>query len=114
MLKKHNYFAFIALNVWKCTKNVVSLHRILHDGRKRLVGELSVRLDSHVQDDNTVDPLAQSVEHHTFNVGVLGSNPKRITLTKESPRRALLCVCIYGCDITIKVRVHYFIYRSLR
>ena len=25
------------------------------------------------------DPLAQSVEHHTFNVGVLGSNPKRIT-----------------------------------
>ena len=26
-----------------------------------------------------VDPLAQSVEHNTFNVGVLGSNPKRIT-----------------------------------
>lgn len=26
------------------------------------------------------DPLAQLVEHHTFNVGVLGSNPKRITL----------------------------------
>ena len=25
------------------------------------------------------DPLAQLVEHHTFNVGVLGSNPKRIT-----------------------------------
>ena len=25
------------------------------------------------------DPLAQSVEHNTFNVGVLGSNPKRIT-----------------------------------
>ena len=29
------------------------------------------------------DPLAQSVEHHTFNVGVLGSNPKRITPKKE-------------------------------
>ena len=28
-----------------------------------------------------VDPLAQSVEHNTFNVGVLGSNPKRITRT---------------------------------
>jgi hypothetical protein len=27
------------------------------------------------------DPLAQLVEHHTFNVGVLGSNPKRITKT---------------------------------
>ena len=27
-----------------------------------------------------VDPLAQSVEHNTFNVGVLGSSPKRITL----------------------------------
>ena len=26
-----------------------------------------------------VDPLAQLVEHNTFNVGVLGSNPKRIT-----------------------------------
>ena len=30
------------------------------------------------------DPLAQSVEHHTFNVGVLGSNPKRIT--KKNPQ----------------------------
>ena len=28
------------------------------------------------------DPLAQSVEHNTFNVGVLGSNPKRITNRK--------------------------------
>ena len=28
---------------------------------------------------NEVDPLAQSVEHNTFNVGVLGSSPKRIT-----------------------------------
>ena len=29
---------------------------------------------------NKVDPLAQSVEHNTFNVGVLGSSPKRITV----------------------------------
>ena len=29
-----------------------------------------------------VDPLAQSVEHNTFNVGVLGSSPKRITEIK--------------------------------
>ena len=27
----------------------------------------------------TDDPLAQLVEHNTFNVGVLGSSPKRIT-----------------------------------
>ena len=26
-----------------------------------------------------IDSLAQSVEHNTFNVGVLGSSPKRIT-----------------------------------
>ncbi len=26
-----------------------------------------------------IDSLAQQVEHNTFNVGVLGSNPKRIT-----------------------------------
>ena len=31
-----------------------------------------------------VDPLAQSVEHNTFNVGVLGSSPKRIT--EENPQ----------------------------
>jgi hypothetical protein len=29
------------------------------------------------------DPLAQLVEHNTFNVGVLGSSPKRITKGKE-------------------------------
>ena len=28
---------------------------------------------------NIGDPLAQLVEHNTFNVGVLGSSPKRIT-----------------------------------
>ena len=33
---------------------------------------------------NKVDPLAQSVEHNTFNVGVLGSSPKRIT--KNNPQ----------------------------
>ena len=28
---------------------------------------------------NRFDSLAQQVEHNTFNVGVLGSSPKRIT-----------------------------------
>ena len=31
------------------------------------------------------DSLAQLVEHNTFNVGVLGSNPKRIT--KKNAKR---------------------------
>ena len=34
---------------------------------------------------NKVDPLAQQVEHNTFNVGVLGSSPKRITLREAPP-----------------------------
>ena len=35
------------------------------------------------------DPLAQLVEHNTFNVGVLGSSPKRIT------KRALVRVSFF-------------------
>ena len=31
-----------------------------------------------------LDPLAQLVEHNTFNVGVLGSSPKRITPSKDA------------------------------
>ena len=34
------------------------------------------------------DPLAQLVEHNTFNVGVLGSSPKRIT--KKGTRKGVL------------------------
>ena len=30
-----------------------------------------------------IDSLAQQVEHNTFNVGVLGSSPKRITKNKR-------------------------------
>ena len=33
------------------------------------------------------DSLAQQVEHNTFNVGVLGSNPKRITEERFSEMR---------------------------
>ena len=47
------------LKIWLIQKNVVPLHP--------LYGKIKV------------DPLAQSVEHNTFNVGVLGSSPKRIT-----------------------------------
>ena len=31
-----------------------------------------------------IDSLAQQVEHNTFNVGVLGSSPRRITRKSES------------------------------
>ena len=42
------------------------------------------------------DPLAQLVEHNTFNVGVLGSNPKRITSRRESAMVLFFCfgICI--------------------
>ena len=46
-------------------ENVVSLHSLL-------------RIESIIG-----DPLAQLVEHNTFNVGVLGSSPKRITPRKR-------------------------------
>ena len=41
---------------------------------------MAVRLCEFESHPPYFDPLAQSVEHNTFNVGVLGSNPKRITL----------------------------------
>ena len=31
-----------------------------------------------------IDSVAQQVEHNTFNVGVLGSSPRRITKTRLS------------------------------
>ena len=50
----------------------------------------------------STDPLAQSVEHNTFNVGVLGSNPKRITKNnpQETKYQLLADFCIY--------KVHHF------
>ncbi len=33
----------------------------------------------HPQIAKTVDSVAQQVEHNTFNVGVLGSSPSRVT-----------------------------------
>ena len=34
-----------------------------------------------------IDSLAQQVEHNTFNVGVLGSSPRRITKRKAKRRQ---------------------------
>jgi hypothetical protein len=47
--------------IWMFQKKIVPLH------------SLSKR-------KSRIDPLAQLVEHNTFNVGVLGSNPKRVTI----------------------------------
>ena len=41
-----------------------------------------IPLHSLLRDKANGDPLAQLVEHNTFNVGVLGSSPKRITKQK--------------------------------
>ena len=38
---------------------------------------------SHLRDNPNDDSLAQLVEHNTFNVGVLGSSPRRITKGTE-------------------------------
>ena len=41
-------------------------------------------------DAKRIDSLAQQVEHNTFNVGVLGSSPKRITKESESYTKVTL------------------------
>ena len=48
------------------------------------------------------DSLAQLVEHNTFNVGVLGSNPKRIT-QREVFGTSFFCALRYRsiCSIIV-------------
>ena len=44
---------------------------------------------------NRIDSLAQQVEHNTFNVGVLGSSPKRITqIIRELLKSDSLFLCL--------------------
>ena len=40
---------------------------------------------------DVLDSLAQLVEHNTFNVGVLGSSPKRITRKREMTNECDFC-----------------------
>ena len=47
-------------------------------------------LSLHSLNSNKDDSLAQQVEHNTFNVGVLGSSPKRITKESESYTKVTL------------------------
>ena len=51
------------------------------------------------------DSLAQQVEHNTFNVGVLGSSPRRIT-EKASGNRGLFCLCILRLNPEMQPPVH--------
>ena len=50
------------------------------NSRKSITFAPAIRKKKHYR----FDSLAQQVEHNTFNVGVLGSSPKRITKEKES------------------------------
>ena len=56
-----------------------------------------IPLHSLLRDKANGDPLAQLVEHNTFNVGVLGSSPKRITKNnpQETEYQSLADFCIY-------------------
>ena len=54
------------------------------------------------------DSLAQQVEHNTFNVGVLGSSPKRIT--KRSIKKAPLFFYSFGSKPSKKPQSHLFIF----
>ena len=51
-------------------------------------------MHSHYKSNAQDDSLAQLVEHNTFNVGVLGSSPRRITETirkiKQIPDNQIL------------------------
>ena len=51
------------------------------------------------------DSLAQQVEHNTFNVGVLGSSPRRIT-KEASGNRSLFCLCILRLNPEMQPPVH--------
>ena len=44
------------------------------------------------------DSLAQLVEHNTFNVGVLGSSPKRITKESSDYLRQIVAFFVFICN----------------
>ncbi len=54
-----------------------------------------------------LDSLAQQVEHNTFNVGVLGSSPRRIT-EKKSALQFCKAGFVFG-DITFPFSMSFFV-----
>ena len=57
-----------------------------------------------------VDPLAQSVEHNTFNVGVLGSSPKRITEKRGQMTSLFVLFLIFLIRIHHRLRLLRFVF----
>ena len=63
-----------------------------------------------------LDSLAQLVEHNTFNVGVLGSSPRRITKERSSAMKTFtflyipvfLMVLLAGCCLAVFGKICYF------
>ena len=63
-----------------------------------------IPLHSLLRDKANGDPLAQLVEHNTFNVGVLGSSPKRITKQKGYYLYSILFLLyIYSRHIWVQI-----------
>ena len=81
LLTEHEYFFCIFLQK-KWLKN-------LHGIKK------SHTFASHLRDNPNDDSLAQLVEHNTFNVGVLGSSPRRITRERETEKVSLFFLYIF-------------------
>ena len=69
-----------------------------------------IPLHSLLRDKANGDPLAQLVEHNTFNVGVLGSSPKRITKQKGYYLYSILFL-LYICSkhICSKHRIKQYV-----
>ena len=56
-------------------------------------------LSLHPRTERNDDSVAQPVEHNTFNVGVLGSNPSWITKTSEKTKQTPEIQRISGVSI---------------
>ena len=83
--KIYVFSAFYCLKIWSIQKKAVPLQPEMRYERFSLI---SVHTDS----------LAQLVEHNTFNVGVVGSSPTRITRIEGfSSQKAGFSPCFFCC-----------------
>ncbi len=55
-----------------------------------------------------IDSLAQQVEHNTFNVGVLGSSPRRITQKKAIILKKVIAFFIFARMVPVLVMPFIF------
>ena len=95
--KFYVFSAFYCLKIWSIQKKAVPLQPEMRNERISLI---SVCTDS----------LAQLVEHNTFNVGVVGSSPTRITRIEGfSSQKAgfspcfFLCIFLFLVDISLNL-----------